>query len=83
MIAYAYAEWGKLRAVAMHKPGLEVLFGLLDPSSFLYARPFNWNKAKRENDELRRVLKEEGIKVFRLKHILKNRLSMIKNLKKK
>ncbi len=83
MIAYAYAEWGKLRAVVMHKPGLEVLFGLLDPSSFLYARPFNWNKAKREHDELRRVLKEEGIKVFRLKHILKNKIKHDKKFKEK
>ncbi|MCH4816033.1 MAG: arginine deiminase family protein [Saccharolobus sp.] len=68
------AEWGKLRAVGMHKPGLEVMFGLLDPSSFLYERRFNWSKAKREHDNLRRTLKEEGVKIYRLRQTIANRI---------
>ncbi len=83
MKAYSKAEWGKLRAVAVHKPGIEVLFGLIDPSSFLYEKPFNLNKAKKEHDELRRVLREEGIKVFRLKQVLRNRAKKDPNFRKK
>jgi arginine deiminase len=68
------AEWGKLRAVGMHKPGLEVMLGLLDPSSFLYERQFNWSKARREHDNLRRVLKEEGVKIYRLRQTIVNKI---------
>ncbi|MEM0165527.1 MAG: arginine deiminase family protein [Saccharolobus sp.] len=83
MEAYAIAEWNKLRAVAMHKPGLEAIFGLIDPQSFLYERPFSLNKARREHDKLREVLKKEGIGVYRVKKTLKERARVDKKFREK
>ncbi|WP_338602081.1 arginine deiminase family protein [Sulfolobus tengchongensis] len=83
MRAYANAEWNKLREIAMHKPGLEVMFGLLDSSSFLYARQFKWNKARKEHDTLRRTLKEERIVIYRLKQTLIKKIKYDKKFKDK
>ena len=61
------AEWNRLREVAVHKPGMEMFFGLLDPIASLYERPFSRYKARREHDSLVDVLKEKfKIKVIRL-----------------
>ena len=68
------AEWGKLREVAVHKPGYEVLFGLIDPHYFLFERRFNLNKARKEHDELRERLKEEGVKVYLLRKVLVDKI---------
>lgn len=35
------AEWDPLRKVAIHRPGIEMFFGLLDPYASLYERTFS------------------------------------------
>ncbi|MGC8563062.1 MAG: arginine deiminase family protein [Thermoplasmata archaeon] len=61
------AEWNTLRKVAMHKPGIEMFFGLLDPEASLYERAFSRYKARSEHSMLQSTLKEEfGVDVIRL-----------------
>ncbi len=61
------AEWDRLREVAVHKPGMEMFFGLLDPTASLYERPFSRYKARYEHDLLVEALKEKfKVKVIRL-----------------
>jgi arginine deiminase len=61
------AEWNRLREVAVHKPGMEMFFGLLDPKASLYERPFSRYKARNEHDLLVETLKEKfKVKVIRL-----------------
>ncbi len=65
------AEWDTLRKVVMHKPGIEMFMGLLDPEASLYERAFNRYKARSEHDTLQRALKEEfGVAVQRLDRTL-------------
>ena len=61
------AEWDTLRKVVVHKPGIEMFMGLLDPEASLYERAFNRYKARSEHDTLQRTLKEEfGVTVQRM-----------------
>ena len=61
------AEWDHLKEVAVHKPGMEMFFGLLNPKASLYERPFNRYKARNEHDLLVETLKEKfKVKVIRL-----------------
>jgi len=73
------AEWNKLREVAVHKPGYEVIFGLVNPSYFLFENRFNLSKAKKEHDILRDILEKEGVVVHRLRKVLMDKIR--KNLK--
>ncbi|MFP3202488.1 MAG: arginine deiminase family protein [Sulfolobus sp.] len=73
MIGKAKAEWEKLKAVALHKPGLEVYLALIEPKTFLYQRRFSFSKARREYEELIETLKGEGIKIYRLLHTIARR----------
>ena len=58
------AEWDRLRKAIMHRPGIEVFFGLLDPGSSLYERAFSQNAALSEHVNLANVLSNDaGIKV--------------------
>ena len=66
MKARARAEWEPLRKVAVHKPGLEVLFGLLDPENSLFRSRFNYLKARKEFENLLETLHSEGIRVYRV-----------------
>ncbi|WP_330218483.1 arginine deiminase family protein, partial [Acidiplasma aeolicum] len=51
----------------MHKPGIEMFLGLLDPEASLYERAFSRYRARSEHDTLQRVLKEEfNVNVLRL-----------------
>src|ERR1700690_2110628 len=59
MKAKINAEWDTLRKVAVHSPGIEMYFGLLDPFASLYERSFNMEKAIKEHEILRYVLKHE------------------------
>ncbi|MGC8537765.1 MAG: arginine deiminase family protein [Candidatus Micrarchaeia archaeon] len=43
----------------VHKPGMEMFFGLLNPKASLYERPFSRYKARREHDSLVEALKEK------------------------
>jgi len=66
MRAYARAEWDPLKKVALHKPGLEVFFGLLEPEKSLFKRRFDFVKARKEYEELIDALKSEGVATFRV-----------------
>ncbi|MFP3171048.1 MAG: arginine deiminase family protein [Sulfolobaceae archaeon] len=66
MRAYARAEWDPLKKVALHKPGLEVFFGLLEPEKSLFKRRFDFVKARKEYEELIDALKSEGVTTFRV-----------------
>ena len=59
MKAKVNAEWDTLRKVAVHSPGIEMYFGLLDPFASLYERSFSMEKAIREHDLLTYTLKHE------------------------
>ena len=62
------AEWDCLRTVAVHRPGIEMFFGLLEPYAALYERAFSRYEARCEHDLLQRALGEEfGVRVLRLK----------------
>jgi arginine deiminase len=65
------AEWGRLRKVVVHKPGMEMFFGLLDPSASLYERAFNQNDALTEHDRFVSALKDEfNVEVIQLRHTI-------------
>jgi arginine deiminase len=62
------AEWDHLRKVAVHSPGIEMYFGLLNPFASLYERSFNSADAVREHEILTDTLKNEfKVKVVHLK----------------
>ena len=66
--AKATAEWDTLRTVAIHRPGMEMFLGLLDPYASLYERAFSRYGARREHQRLEEVLRNEfKINVLRLK----------------
>jgi arginine deiminase len=71
MTAGVRAEWEPLRRVAVHRPGIEMFFGLLEPYAALYERAFSRYEARREHDTLERTLREEfGVRVLRLKETI-------------
>ncbi|BBL67192.1 amidinotransferase [Methanoculleus chikugoensis] len=71
MAAGVRAEWERLRTVAVHRPGIEMFFGLLEPYAALYERAFSRYEARREHDSLQRTLGEEfGVRVLRLKETI-------------
>jgi arginine deiminase len=73
MEAKAIAEWEPLRTVVIHKPGIEMFLGLLDPYASLYERAFSRYEARREHDGLEHVLKHEfKLDVLRLKETILN-----------
>jgi arginine deiminase len=61
------AEWHKLREAALHRPGVEMFMGLLEPYSFLYDRFFSMNEAVFEHRGLEHALVKAGVSVKRLK----------------
>jgi arginine deiminase len=62
------AEWEPLKKVFIHRPGIEMFFGLLDPASSLYERAFSRDGAIKEHEMLENVLKKEfKVEVFKLK----------------
>jgi arginine deiminase len=65
----AAAEWHTLREVMIHRPGIEMFFGLLEPYSFLYERAFRVGEATYEHTELEHALTEEGVSVRHLIHL--------------
>ncbi|MFA7198431.1 MAG: arginine deiminase family protein [Methanoculleus sp.] len=71
MAAKIRAEWEQLRTVAVHRPGIEMFFGLLEPYAALYERAFSRYEARREHDALTRTLREEfGVRVLHLKETI-------------
>ena len=68
MEAKVRAEWDQLRKVVIHRPGIEMFFGLLDPYASLYERAFSRYEARREHERLEYALKHEfKVNVLRLK----------------
>ena len=61
------AEWDTLRDVVIHRPGIEMFFGLIEPFAFLYERSFNMDLAIHEHNELRHALETTGARVHRLR----------------
>lgn len=62
------AEWGRLKKVAVHTPGMEMFFGLLDPFASLYERAFSQRDARKEHELLTYTLKHDfNVKVLQLK----------------
>jgi arginine deiminase len=65
------AEWDRLKKVAVHTPGMEMFFGLLDPFASLYERAFSQRDALKEHEVLRYTLKHDfNIKVLPLKETI-------------
>jgi len=67
-----HAEWHALQDVVIHRPGVEMFFGLLEPFSFLYERAFSMDEAVYEHMELERALARAGVRVHRLKRLAVN-----------
>ncbi len=64
MEGHIKAEWEKLRRVVIHRPGIEMFFGLLDPEASLYERAFSQSNALKEHDKLVSTLQSEfGVSV--------------------
>ena len=62
------AEWDPLRNVVVHRPGIEMFLGLLDPYASLYDRAFSRHEATREHERLEYTLRHEfKLDVLRLK----------------
>ena len=59
MKAKINAEWDHLSKVAVHSPGIEMYFGLLDPFASLYERSFSMKDALKEHELLTYTLKHE------------------------
>lgn len=68
------AEWDGLREVMIHTPAIEVVFGLLEPETFLYERYFRYEEALDEHRNLKKtlegILKDECVKVYELKKVI-------------
>ena len=63
------AEWDDLKEVVIHRPGIEMFFGLMAPFSFLYERAFSMDEAIREHIGLEQTLASSGVRVHRLKRL--------------
>ena len=63
------AEWDTLQDVVVHRPGIEMFFGQIEPFAFLYERSFNMDLAIHEHDELRHALETTGARVHRLRSL--------------
>ena len=63
----ARAEWDPLREVLVHRPGVAMFFGLLEPYSFLYEEAFSLTGAIAEHRALEQALTDAGVVVHRLK----------------
>ncbi len=68
MEARIRAEWDHLEKVAIHKPGIEMFLGLLEPYASLYERAFSRYGARKEHERLEYALRHEfKIDVIHLK----------------
>jgi len=66
------AEWDTLKEAVIHRPGIEMFFGLMAPFSFLYERAFSMDEAVYEHTELEHALSSSGVRVHRLKRLAIN-----------
>jgi arginine deiminase len=74
MAAGVKAEWDTLRRVVIHRPGIEMFFGLLEPYASLYERAFSRFGARKEHERLEYILRYEfNVDVLFLKQTLLDR----------
>ena len=74
MTAGVKAEWDPLRRVVLHRPGMEMFFGLLEPYASLYERAFSRFGARKEHERLEYILRYEfNVDVLFLKQTLLDR----------
>jgi arginine deiminase len=65
------AEWDPLKTVVIHRPGIEMFFGLLEPFASLYERAFSRYGARAEHRRLEEILRQEfGVRVIILKEAI-------------
>jgi arginine deiminase len=84
MIGKIRAEWDPLKKVVVHKPGVEMFLGLLEPYASLYERAFSRDGARREHDNLVNVLRTYfGVEVFHLKETILNAADKSPRIKEK
>jgi arginine deiminase len=70
-MARVLAEWDRLKRVVIHRPGIEMFLGQLDPYASLYERAFSRYEARREHERLEHILKHEfKLDVLRLKETI-------------
>ncbi|HKS59293.1 MAG TPA: arginine deiminase family protein, partial [Thermoplasmata archaeon] len=62
----AHAEWHPLTDVVVHRPGIEMFLGLLEPYAFLFERAFSMDTAIYEHRTLEHLLRDQGVRVHRL-----------------
>lgn len=68
MDAHVRAEWDPLKDVVIHRPGMEMFFGLLEPYASLYERAFSQDGAVIEHEHLEEILHHEfGVRVTHLR----------------
>ncbi|MGC9136122.1 arginine deiminase family protein [Caldivirga sp.] len=68
------SEWDKLSEVMVHRPGVEMFYGLLYPRAFLYEGVFSMDEALYEHQNMEHVMMSEGVTVHRLKSIVIQRM---------
>ncbi|HUH79072.1 MAG TPA: arginine deiminase family protein [Methanoregula sp.] len=74
MEAYARAEWDRLHSVVIHRPGMEMFFGLLEPYASLYERAFSQDGALSELRHLEEILRRDfGVRVIHLRETITSR----------
>jgi len=74
MTAGVKAEWDPLRRVVLHRPGMEMFFGLLEPYASLYERAFSRFGARKEHERLEYILRYEfNVDVLFLKQTILDR----------
>ncbi|MDD1679173.1 MAG: arginine deiminase family protein [Methanomicrobiales archaeon] len=65
------AEWDTLKTAVIHRPGIEMFFGLLEPFASLYERAFSRYGARVEHRRLEEILRDEfGVKIVVLKEAI-------------
>ncbi|MFQ6088838.1 MAG: dimethylarginine dimethylaminohydrolase family protein [Candidatus Methanofastidiosia archaeon] len=67
----AQSEYKTLKKILLHRPGREV--GLVTPENtkeFLFREPVNLKKFRKQHDELRELLLDEGIEILLLRELL-------------
>ena len=78
------AEWDPLKKIVIHKPGIEMFLGLLEPYGSLYERAFSREGARREHDILANILKNEfKVDVQYLKHTILQKVEKNPRIKEK
>jgi arginine deiminase len=71
MKAGVKAEWDALKTAVIHRPGIEMFFGLLEPFASLYERAFSRYGARAEHRRLEETLREEfGVRILILKEAI-------------